>query len=81
MKVFWGMCGSCVRYNPKAKAHCILAKDVGDLQRKHAALGDFKLMVCDCYLHLPIEEVFPEEEPKEEVVEEKPKKKTKKKKE
>jgi len=54
---------------------------VGALQKKHSELGEFHLMVMDCYLFVPIEEVFPLEptEAEEPTPEEKPKKGKKKK--
>lgn len=81
MKAFWGVCGSCARWNPGSSGNCILSKDVGALQKKHSELGEFHLMVMDCYLFVPIEEVFPLEptEAEEPTPEEKPKKGKKKK--
>ena len=51
-----GLCQNCVRYNPKALAHCILARDAGRLARK----WKYNLMVTDCEEWLVPEEVFPE---------------------
>ena len=51
-----GLCQNCVRYNPKALAHCLLAKDAGRLARK----WKYNLLVTDCELWIVPEEVFPE---------------------
>ncbi len=51
-----GLCQNCVRYNPKALAHCLLAKDAKRLARR----WKYNLMVTDCELWMAPEEVFPE---------------------
>jgi len=56
MKKFKGLCKTCARYNPKAVANCILAKDWMFLSKKHK----YVLAVVDCPLFASIEAVFPE---------------------
>ena len=59
------LCKTCVRYHPKAQAHCILARDCDFLQEKHK----YVLMVIDCPHYVTPEEVFPIEEVEEEAIE------------
>ena len=49
------LCHNCVRYHPKAKGNCILARDWMRLQRKHK----YTLMVLDCPQYIAPKEVFP----------------------
>jgi hypothetical protein len=53
-----GLCYGCVRFHPKAAGNCVLARAWLNLEGKHK----YSLMVVDCPLFLPAEEVFPDVE-------------------
>lgn len=57
MKRDKGLCYGCVRFHPKAKGNCVLARSWASLERKHK----FKLAVTDCEWFASQEETFPEE--------------------
>jgi hypothetical protein len=59
-----GKCKKCVRYNPKALAHCQKAQSIYNVEKRHK----INLSVTKCPEYLAPELVFKEPEPKEEPV-------------